>query len=372
MYRVTLGLAALLAIPFGASIDGQTTSPLESELVNRIDSLSAILSRAEEVARVADADRREEQLRLLSARIDTFRVGPFLVVTPVGQTSLAKRYFEGAWARYAPIVGPEPTSIEGRVFIFGEREELLGLSPWGGRRVNPRFMPRDRDRAVGRILGGELASHFPNDLRTWVTEFFIRADPKPELEWAYRSLATTASAAVTDCYDGALDRCWDAMGLDHPDEWATAWYTASERQALVRRLKQSSYPGAPASCVDDGRDDECVAALADPDVEPLIPLPPGARMTLLAEVLSLGGPEAYRQLAVGDPHTTPPPEAPLKDRLVRASGVSPDSLIASWRAATFEARPDVNSDVGRIRWSSLFWLAVLAGISTRSTRWRLT
>ena len=95
-------------------------------------------------------------------------------------------------------------------------------------------------------------------------------------------------------------------------------------------------------------------------------------MTLLAHTLSLGGPEAYRLLATGNADAGAGPEAPLKDRLVRASGVSADSLIASWRAATFEARPDVHDDTKKIRWSSLLWLVLLAGISTRSTRWRLT
>ncbi len=102
-------------------------------------------------------------------------------------------------------------------------------------------------------------------------------------------------------------------------------------------------------------------------------------MTLLAHALALGGPEAYRRLATGsnpdalpDAFPVPDTEAPLKDRLVQASGVSADSLIASWRAATLQARPDVHGDTRKLRWSSLLWLVVLAGVSTRSTKWRLT
>ena len=392
MCRVILTLATLLAVPLGASLDGQatrpvesttrpvesatrpigsTTGPIESELVSRIDSLSVILDRAVSVARVARAARSEERRRLLTARVDTVQVGPFSVVAPVQQMGLARRYFERAWARYAVIVGTERTPIEGHVFIFGRSELLRGLDA-GGRstRLTTRFMSRDRERAIGRVLGSVVADDFPADLATWAGNFLIRADPTVELEEAYRSLATTPSSAVTDCYDGALDRCWDAMGLDHQDEWATSWYTASERRSLVRR-QTSSYTGARASCVLDYWDDACTELLGDRGAA-AIPLPAGARMTLLAHTLSLGGPEAYTLLATGNPEVRPPPEAPLKDRLVQASGVSADSLIGSWRAATLQARPDVHGDTRRIGWSSLLWLAVLAGVSTRSTRWRLT
>ncbi len=380
MSRVIIVLGTLLAIPLGASLDGQatrpiesTTRPVESELVSRIDSLSVILGRAVSVSRVARVARSEERRRLLTARVDTVQVGPFFVVAPVQQVGLARRYFERAWARYAAIVGTERTPIEGHIFVFGRRELLLGLDSQGSTRVATRFMSRDRDRAIGRILGGVLTADFPEDLRTWAGDFLVRADPTSELELTYRSLLTTASAAVTDCYDGALDRCWDAVGLDHQDEWATAWYTASERRSFVRHLNSNPrIGGALSNCVDNNRDDACEAVLVDRGATASIPLPPGARMTLLAHALALGGPEAYRQLATGNPDVRPPPEAPLKDRLVQASGVSADSLIASWRAATLQARPDVHGDTRKLRWSSLLWLVVLAGVSTRSTKWRLT
>ncbi len=375
MCRGILVLATLTVLPLGASLDGQTTRPVESELVARIDSLSTILDRADSVAKVADAVLKEEQRRLLAGRIDTIQVGPFFVVTPVRQVGLATRYFERAWASYAAMVGSERTAIEGHVFLFGKSELLRGLDSWESTRMTTRYMPSDKYRAIGRVLGVVLSADLPEDLRTWAGEFLVRADPTSELERAYRSLLTTASAAVTDCYDGALDRCWDAMGLDHQDDWAAVWYTAAERRSLVGRVSRqlnSVTRGILNSCLDAQRDDACMAVLLDQGGAASIPLPRGARMTLLAHTLSLGGPEAWRVLATGNIDAEGGPEAPLKDRLVRASGVSADSLIGSWRAATFQARPDVQSDTKKIRWSSLFWLLVLAGVSTRSTRWRLT
>jgi hypothetical protein len=368
MCRAIVVIAALLTIPPGTSLDGQTASPSESELISRIDSLSVILGRADSVAKAADVVRNEEARRLLTARIDTFQVGPFFVAAPVGQAGLARRYFERAWARYAAVLGTEQTAIDGHVFIFGRNEQLVGLDGWGSTRVNTRFMSTDRDRAIGRILGDVMASDLPDDLQAWVGRFLISTDVTGELALAYRSLVTTQSVAVTDCYDDALDRCWDAMGLGNQDEWAAEWYTASERRSFVRRLRPSSDPrieGARASCLDAQTDDACTALLVDRGAAASIPLPPGARMTLLAHALSLGGPEGYVRLGTST-------EASIKNRLLQASGVSADSLISSWRAATFQARPDVHRDTKMIRWSSLFWLVVLAGFSTRSTRWRLT
>lgn len=379
MCRVMLVLVTLLAMPLGALLNGQTTRPTESELVGRIDSLSVILRRADRVANVADAARDEERRRLLTGQIDTVQVGPFFVVTPVAEVNLGRRYFEGAWAHYVPIVGAERTSLEGHVFIFGKREAPLGLNPRVGTRVTMRFMPRlDRDRAFARLLGAVIAADLPDDLRTWVVDFYIRPEQTRELEGAYESLVTTASVAVTDCYDGTADRCWDAMGLDHRDDWVTAWYTAperralvrpaSERRALVRHITPSSSPradGVLASCLDDENDDACAAVLVDRGAAASIPLPPRARMTLVAHALMLGGPEGFSRLIADT-------EGPIKDRLTRASGVTADSLIGSWRAATLQARPDAHADTKKMRWSSLIWLLALAGVSTRSTRWRLT
>ena len=366
MSRSILALASLLAIPFGATLDGQTTRAIESELVNRVDSLAAILRRADNVADVADAVRKEERLRLLGTQVDTFQVGPFHVVARVKEVGLARRYFERAWNRYAATVGSAPTSLQGHVFIFGGGLALLGLDTEGSTRVSTRFMSMDRDRAIGRILGGVISAELPEDLTTWVGDFYIRSDPTRELEWGYRSLVTTPAVAVSDCFDGVLDSCWDAMGLDHQDDWADSWYTASERRLLVSRRKRS--PGARnegvvANCLDNQRDDACAALLSENATT--IPLPAGARMTLVAQALSMGGPEGYTRLITAS-------DAPLKDRLVQASGVSADSLISSWRAATLQARPDVHSDTQRGLWSTLFWMLILAGVSTRSTRWRLT
>ena len=366
MSRVTLALAAFLVIPLGASLDGQTARPMESELVNRVDSLAAILQRANSVADVADAVRKEERLRLLGTQIDTFQVGPFYVVARLKEVGLARRYFERAWGRYAETVGVEPTALEGHVFIFGKGDELLGLDTKGSTRLGTRYMSKDRERFMDRILGSVISKDLPGDLTTWVGDFYIRSDPTRELEWGYRSLVTTPAVVVSNCFEGVLDSCWDAMGLDHGDDWINSWYTASERRLLVSRRERS--PGARnegvvTNCLDNQRDDACVAVLSENATH--IPLPQGARMTLVAQALSMGGPEGYTRLVTDS-------DAPLKDRLVQASGVSADSLISSWRAATLQARPDVHGDTQRGLWSTLLWMLILAGVSTRSTRWRLT
>jgi hypothetical protein len=368
MCRAVLAFSALLVIPLGASLEGQTTRPTEAELVNRIDSLDAILRRANNVADAADAARKEERLRVLGTQIDTFQVGPFQVVARVREAGLARRYFEQAWDRYAEALGNEPTALEGHVFIFGKGDELLGLDTDASTRVGTRYMSMDRDREISRIFGIVISKGMPEDLTTWVGNFYIRSDPTRELEWGYRSLVTTPSVVVSNCFEGVLDSCWDAMGLDHQDDWANSWYTASERRLLVSSPNSSRgarVDGIVSSCVDNQRDDACSAVLAERGATAHIPLPQGTRMTLVAQALALGGPEAYRSLATDS-------DAPIRDRLIQASGVSADSLISSWRSATLQARPDVHGDTQRGLWSTLFWMLILAGVSTRSTRWRLS
>ena len=89
-----------------------------------------------------------------------------------------------------------------------------------------------RARSGGRI-GYVLNESFPRDLVEWTGGFSLRIDPHRELEWAYRQLVITRSTAVADCFEGIVDRCWDAMGLAHQDEWMSMWYSAGDRIAFV-------------------------------------------------------------------------------------------------------------------------------------------
>ena len=122
----------MLLVSFAAGpLEGQTVIADEAQLIQRLDSLSVVFQRADSVADIADRIRQRARRRELDAPSDTLRIGPFQVVTPEGQAQRARTYFERAWAPYAAIVGPGPTSLDGHFFTFQSKRPYVHLDVEG-------------------------------------------------------------------------------------------------------------------------------------------------------------------------------------------------------------------------------------------------
>lgn len=363
-------LILAVALSFPGALAAQESAPSQAELVHRMDSLDAAYRVADSIADIADSIRDEERRLERATSTDSMRIGPFIVIAPSQQAREARRDFERAWAPYTAFIGSEPTPIHGHAFGYQSKKPYkdLGLERYERRtgvHVQQQFEFGGGVHVVGAHIGQVLSTGLPLDLRDWLASFYMREDQDSELEWTYRSLVTSRSVAVADCYEGILERCWDAMGLRHRDEWWENWYDGVQRASIVSTHFRSARQGRAvlrAACTEGSDNDACTELLATGS--PRVPLSPGARMSLVGHALTLGGPEAFHELSTDT-------EGSIEDRLVRVAGVSADELIASWREAVLAQRPDVGKDNNRSRWTSLMWLLVLAGFSMRSTRWRL-
>jgi hypothetical protein len=219
-------------------------------------------------------------------------------------------------------------------------------------------------------VGGALGAWLPQDIMKWTGQrprFLSSAN----LEWVARELATTPSVAVRQCYQGELDGCRRALGLTGEGEHWDLWYSAPERRELVRS-GFSNRAGPPSSdprdlalwhgCVElqDMRD--CDLFLADR--KPRAPLTASSRESLLALSLRMGGAGSFERLRLAPP-------GPLEERLARAAGVPPDSLLASWRREALQAQPSAWAGLAKTPVAALFWFLLFGILAARSTRWRL-
>ena len=197
----------------------------------------------------------------------------------------------------------------------------------------------------------------------------------------YRELASTPALAARECYEGDLRWCWEAMGLSETDEIGRDWYSPAERRSQV----ESTYGtwdliDSPRPSVRELLVRGCVLLRIDRACQLVfeghphmdrhvagdyrIPFSGAARGSLAAEALRLGGEGSFSRLIAN-------PEEPLKNRILAAAGVPPDTLMAQWRARTLEARPNLHAGLLLSPLSLLLWILLIAALATRSTRWRL-
>lgn len=279
-------------------------------LAARIDSLLVAYELRLSEFRTLDSLRnaRERQIRL-----DTVAVGPFLIVDrdSVNVTKVAAA-MERAWQTYAPIAGDAADRISGAIVTLTLDPDHFGAVV--SRRVS-RFEPLATGRAdfplaAEWVITRALTAALPADLRDWLAGSTLRAGYG--LESVYRELAVARAGSPRNCFHEHADACVDALGL---------------------------------------------GSAGDPHV-----VSGFARATLLAHALEVGGRGAYERL-FDDASDAP-------TRLEHAAQRPVADVVAGWRSAVQDARPDVHAGVARAGAWALVWLAALALLAMRSTRWR--
>lgn len=281
-------------------------------LARRVDSLAVEYERQLAIVSRLDSIEASEAARIST---DTVVVGPFRIVDrdTVDVTGVA-RALADAWRARTAMLGGAAARIGGVVVTVTLGAELLKSD--AAARVYP-FEPfvtgrADFPRAAERIVLAVLTAELPEDVGAWMRGASLQ--PTRSMEWTYRELATTTMAAGRRCFHSELDTCRAALGL------------------------ADSAGGAGA-------------------------LSAGTRASLLAYALEVGGDGSYARL-----YDTAPDVA---GRLVNAAGVPLDELVAGWRNAVQAARPDARAGMARTGFWTVVWLAGLALLAMRSTRWRI-
>ena len=326
-----------------------------AELAARIDSLDRVA--LSQRARLAQLDSMAEARRRAIV-MDTTRIGPFLLVDPdTADNARAAEAIAAVWSQYSAVAGEGAARIAGATVTssppqsFGTLAQAYSFNPgiWGG---------LDRERAAHVVVRSALTDALPSDVRDWLLG--ARVTLRPDNTQAYRELATAHSHSARACYDGDTAACIVTLGLVDPGADWERWYTPDELRAQVaQRVRPMD---AAYACANDGDHEACLQALRALHGA-LPPVGGGARAGLLAHALGEGGPGSFERLFA--------PAPDVGSRIAHAAGTSLDVVIDGWRARLDEARPDMRAGVIDAGVWTVVWLAALALLATRSTRWRI-
>ena len=363
-----IAVALLLAQPARAQETdaAREAAPPIERLRLRADSLERAIALAEaRVQALRPAAHVDERVAL-----DTQRVGPIRVVSDRRQSGRAREIVTSALSELGDLPASAVRSLDSTYLLVA----IGGGTAFDENRADersvqvslPRWMPRSRQAwRVAQAIGVALGRALPEDLRTWSGFGGVPLNSDAMYRETYRSLALSTSPAARDCLDGDVARCLDALSLTAPGASWERWYDEATLVAWARTEAQRQYTtGELAHACEAGRTLAACRALIDRRGGPPPPLPAIARVSLLAFVVEERGTSAWDVLVTD---TT----GALADRLAAAAGTDAAALIGAWRARVVAERPARFGELGGSSAATLFWVAILAALASRSTRWRL-
>ncbi len=357
-----------------------TATPLsarqsDEELRRKIDSLAPLIVEAEAAARAAVEAQQMEKMGEGAVPVDTFGVGPLLVVARREQRGLATAIFSEALESFGPWLD-ESRVIGDALVAFQWARELVPITLEDEhRRVESTFfrsraeIVENARHAVGSMLTADLAG---SPTAGW----FAGPVAEPlEPSRVYRLLASLPAEINQRCLGEGGVACWTALGLDADDWQMDEWYSDDQRRdfavQLARFFERIDRPiplgeRAVADCVDGGSIAACDQVLRQRGSgRTYAPLHRGdARPAMVYLAMQAGGDGAWaRMLQMG--------EAAPGDALRYASGLSSEELGDLWHAWVLAQRPEVQAGLGVGSLFTLLWILAFAGLAMRSSRWRL-
>ena len=346
---------AVLILPH--DLEGQGSTALQA----RADSLLHEWRQANILAAVQDSLRAAAHI----AGRDTIRVGALTILANPSPLPLAQAAAQ-AWPEIERFYGPAAQALARHPVVIQAVDPdtaVLTSGPAGILRI-----PWDQDQGqlVRALVGSADLGSLDRGLRDWlegpITPLF---DLRPTLSRVYVQLVTAPSQAVRHCFAGDLAACRDALSLTDTTGLISRWYGPEERRAIVASsfLDWGPHQAGFRSCV-TGSDSACLDLLESVG-NVRHPLDYGARHTLLATAVALGGHGAFSRLLAAS-------NGPTGTRLAEASLVTEDSLVARWRADVLAARPKPVALPPWGAWIALAWAGVFAGCALRSSRWRVS
>jgi hypothetical protein len=331
----------------------------EEQLVEKLDRLMVHYKELRQADRMLDSILRAESRAAQAFATDTAAVGPFLVIAGPDQIDDAIEVYSTAWDQMKDLLfGWSPPKalrilpyLRSRERYDGPYETGVFIRPWTPRSVAEASALETMKKRV-------FEWGMPRDTRMWAPE--LGFEDQDALEFAYRNLIVTAAESARECFEGDADRCWDALGLRNVETSWESWYDADERRLWAR---QASGDSRREVCPDGPS--ECFIFVTAIQQDAPIPAQPQTRASFLGHALKVGGEGALVRLNAGDENTS------FAERLVFASGTSPQELIESWRAEVLSAAPPAKTGLSlKLLSGALLWSLVLSGFSMRSTRWR--
>lgn len=363
-----LALCFLTLLAFPEEARGQTPrDSLREEVGRELVRILPLWTEAGAAYRAAQEERAERNRAERQIPVDTFEAGPFRVIAEPKQREMAQKLFEEISEEWGDALSGSEDLLEPWHFLVRRAWSLDGmhLSTDSLFRVEigrefPLHMLRNKaESGVGRAL----RSGMPEDVREWIWGFTLT---EQKWEWVARELASNPSFTVRRCFLGELDWCGRALGVTGEAPRWDQLYSPPERRLVVSRRgrprNDSRWSSLWDGCVEHENLRACDTYLET--LNPQIPASRTARASLLAFALRTGGQGSFlrlRQVEAGS----------LLEKMAKASGMEPDTLLATWRREALKAKPSAWAGLARTPVAALFWIFFFGFLAARSTRWRL-
>ena len=382
-------------LPATAIPEAEAIPVLEARLDSLIGHIDGLDDRV-----VAEREAHEASLRASLPEPVRREVDGLVVQALPRDIEFATELFRSTWEEaFSPVFGPPPAEMAH--VVLGYYDHRGGWNPRVGEGlVGDHFvqatnaLPGARANARRAVMRG-LLSRGPASVAEWVGQAGLREeeedpegfDPGSGALAARRQLAATRSESNADCLSGEVVACAVSLAVRpegwSPEEVVRSWYDqetlaggfAGIRGFSRRRALDPSVPNDAADFFTYQRGGIRVPADATAE-EARIVVPAGTgllydaapanastRLTLLAHAIDRGGDGAM------DRWLTLDREMPLEPALESISGLSLESLVASWRDWLTMGDRSENRRLP-VR-SALSWVALLGVLSMTSTRWRL-
>jgi len=351
--------------------------------------IEALIPRVEEADRAADLAERNRSDSVRAANQvpqDTVMIGPFMVVTPDGQTELAKEALSPHIGEVLPWIRGSEELLRDHAWAYqyGWFSEPIFLDSVTVHNVTiHRRYSRARSRtwirtALGEALHDALPAEDP-ELRDLASPSNLL--PTDDWGWVYRALASAPNLSAEECLDGDLAWCWEALGLAEPIASDPVWASPDQRRRLVRSRYERFLWMSPDrmgtrenllwGCLVLEEDRGCDLILEGYHLRegyagrgyPLT-LSGNARASIVGEALRMGGIGSFTRLTAN-------PDEPLRNRLAHAAGIPPEELVALWREKVLAGRPNAQAGLLRTPFPLVFWILLMIAFALRSSRWRL-
>ena len=308
-------------------------------------------------------------------RLDTLRVGGFIIVTDSGGSERLRVAADSAWAIVSRELALTPETFRGRqVFArFGRLD-----ANWSDlvRRGDQSFDGNASEAGLrSRLLaasGAMAADRAGRRVGLWTGAGLGLQYDRDALRWrALVEMVTATAPAGRACNAGDMAACADALWLG-PDADAefTDWNDPEARRRAVRERYR------PSDSVTAARRDECLSGQSDFNCWRILqesglagrigghaPFSSENASGVLRTAARLGGAGAFDRLVADT-------SAPLARRLEAMAGVPVDSILRAWWSdARGIQHPPVRVPA-RTQWATLLWTLAFAGLALRSTRWR--
>jgi len=363
MSRPVLTAAMLLLVSNAAA-----AQPAPQEVMQRqralLDSLRPRLVELRELVRIEASVRRAEAEREWESTVlDTLRLGPLRVIGVPVEVARRRNLLEDVWSEQQHLFTGLEEALAGETIVLTHGLPTRMRTLYRSRQhhelpLGSLWVDRHRP-ATEATITRLIIKLMPDSVRRWMTNELPPYDvPDEEV---YRRLTLLGSSRAQACLAGDLKACAAVLGLDGSDPHDL--YTPVELARIAARRSTAAVEDAQIDVCRDGDLSACRAVL-----ERYHAVAPGAggraHVHFLGYAMAAAEPGMFARLRHERTGT-------IGERIERAAGVPLTVLLEGWHAAALATPPDSDRHGGRTRFAAVLWVAILATLAGRSTRWRI-